>query len=70
MDMINHRLHDPDTKLQDATLMVILHLLAGTMWSCEEKTLRVHEEGVARFIAGRGGMHQFEHGVVGEIAAA
>ncbi|CAO2648315.1 Nn.00g075820.m01.CDS01 [Neocucurbitaria sp. VM-36] len=68
--MIKERLADPDTELQDATLMVILHLLAGEMWSCNERTLRLHVSGVATFIAQRGGMHEFENGVVGEIAAA
>jgi hypothetical protein len=68
--MINERLRNPNTELEDATLMIILHLLAGEMWSCNEKALRVHESAVARFIFQRGGMRSLENRAVVEIAAA
>lgn len=66
---INERLRNPDTQFHDFTLMVILHLLAGEMWSCNEKTLRIHESGVARLISHRGGMDCLE-GATAEVSAA
>jgi hypothetical protein len=51
--------------------MVILHLLVGEMWSCNEKTLRIHESGIARLIAHRGGMEQLGgNGAMAEVAAS
>ncbi|KAF1844844.1 uncharacterized protein K460DRAFT_405124 [Cucurbitaria berberidis CBS 394.84] len=70
INMINERKSCSDTNYEDATLMVILHLLAGEMWSCNEKILRFHESGVAKLIAQRGGMQSLENGTVGEVAAA
>jgi hypothetical protein len=57
---INERLRQPESQSEDFTLMVILHLLAGEMWNCNEKTLRIHEKGIARFITHRGGMHFYK----------
>jgi hypothetical protein len=67
--VIKERLHHPVTQFDDTTLMVILHLLAGEMWSCNEKTLRIHESGVARFITQRGGMHTLTD-TLAEVSAA
>ncbi|KAH7073642.1 hypothetical protein BKA63DRAFT_491628 [Paraphoma chrysanthemicola] len=68
--MINERIANPTTELNDATLMVILHLLAGEMWSCNEMNLRTHEAAVARFITSRGGLRSLENRAVVEVAAA
>ena len=54
---INERLRNPALQTDDSTLMVILHLMVGEMWSCNEKTLRIHEEGIERFIKARGSTH-------------
>ncbi|KAF2024728.1 hypothetical protein EK21DRAFT_78108, partial [Setomelanomma holmii] len=70
INMIAERLRDSKTVLDDATLMVILHLFAGEFWSCNEKSLRYHESAVARFIAQRGGMDSLENRAVVEVAAA
>jgi hypothetical protein len=68
--MINGRLQHPDTRLADSTLMIILHLLGGEIWSCNEKTLRMHESGMARLIMQRGGMDSFIQAPVAEMCAA
>ncbi|KAF1926601.1 uncharacterized protein M421DRAFT_67080, partial [Didymella exigua CBS 183.55] len=59
--MIRERFANPATQLDDATLIVILHLFAGEMWACNEQALRVHERGVAALIARRGGLGTFVH---------
>ncbi|KAF9701642.1 hypothetical protein EKO04_000046 [Ascochyta lentis] len=69
--MINERLANPVLQLNDATLIVILHLFAGEMWVCDEQALRIHENGVATFIARRGGLASFTHSkTMAEVAAA
>ncbi|KAF2129053.1 hypothetical protein P153DRAFT_30916 [Dothidotthia symphoricarpi CBS 119687] len=69
--MINARLRNPETRLEDATLMVIVNLLAGEMWSCNEKTLRMHETAAARFVVQRGGMDCLGgNGAIAEVTAA
>jgi len=68
--MINERLYVPEAHLDDVTLAVVLNLLIGEMWNCDEETLRIHESGVARFITQRGGMHGVENRVLAEVAAA
>ncbi|KAL6707108.1 hypothetical protein ACN47E_004860 [Coniothyrium glycines] len=54
--------------VNDATLMVILHLLAGEMWNCNESTLNIHEAGVGRSIHARGGINNLENRVVADVA--
>jgi len=61
ISMINERLTNPALQLGDATLIVILHLFAGEMWVCNEKALRIHENGVAAFITRRGGLSSFTY---------
>lgn len=68
---INLRLRNPTQQFEDNTLVVILHLLAGEMWSANEETLRIHEMGVARLIAHRGGLGSLGgYGVMAAIAAS
>lgn len=65
---INQRLQTPSQQFEDNTLVVILHLMAGEMWSADERTLRIHEQGVARLIGHRGGLGSM-NGVMAAIAA-
>ncbi|KAF2280447.1 uncharacterized protein EI97DRAFT_411741 [Westerdykella ornata] len=68
---INQRLRDPAQQFQDSTLMIILQLLVGEMWSCDEETLRIHEKGIARLINHRGGMTGLGGaGAMAEVAAS
>jgi len=57
IEFLNHRLNNPETRLDYLTVMCILHLWAGEMWSCNERTLHIHEEGLAKLIVQKGGMH-------------
>jgi hypothetical protein len=67
---INERLRDARAA-EDSTLAIIAHVLAGEMWSCNEKTLRIHQAGIARLIAHRGGMSQLGgHGLTAQVSAA
>ncbi|KAL1602577.1 hypothetical protein SLS60_005993 [Paraconiothyrium brasiliense] len=50
---INERLRHTDTMCRDDTIMVIIHLLMGETWSCNEKTLDIHMAGMARLMAAR-----------------
>jgi hypothetical protein len=68
LGMISERLRHPDARFSDSTLLVILNLLGGEIWSCNEKTLRTHESGIARFVSQRGGLHRF--GPIAETCAA
>jgi hypothetical protein len=58
------------TSYDDVTLMVVLHLLAGEMRSCNEETLRAHKEGVVRIVSERGGMQALSNIRVAEATAA
>jgi len=66
----SERLAQPDTRLDNSTLMVLIHLLAGELWSCNEKTLRTHQYGLAYLITQRGGMDGLENPVFAEISAS
>ncbi len=70
MSMINDRLRHPVTQLDDGTLIVIHHLLAGEVWSCNEKTIRMHEAAIARLIAHRGGVQSIKWDFAIEVIAA
>ncbi|CAI6327870.1 unnamed protein product [Periconia digitata] len=56
LSWIKGRLNSAELQAHDSTMIVIVHMLAGEMWSCNEQTLRWHEMGVAKLIAHRGGM--------------
>jgi hypothetical protein len=69
--MINERFSNHTLQLDDATLVVILHLFAGEMWVCNEQALRAHETGIATLVARRGGLLSFTHNrAIAEVAAA
>ena len=70
MNMINERLRHPETQLADTTLVVILHLLAGEIWNCNENVLRIHQAAVARLITHRGGTDSIPYGFAMESAAS
>lgn len=71
INYINARLGKPVHQFEDATLMIILHLIAGEMWSCNEQVLRIHETGVARLIDHRGGLHKLGgNGATAAVSAA
>ena len=71
ISMINERLVNPALRLDATTLIVILHLFAGEMWVCNEKTLRIHENGIATIIARRGGLSTFIYNrALAEVAVA
>ncbi|KAF2711079.1 hypothetical protein K504DRAFT_376174 [Pleomassaria siparia CBS 279.74] len=69
MGWLNERLRHPVEQSEDLTLIAILHLVAGEMWNCNEKTLHIHQSGIARLISHRGGMNQLQNQVTGEFAA-
>ncbi|KAF1952055.1 hypothetical protein CC80DRAFT_495657 [Byssothecium circinans] len=56
LSWIKDRLANHATLNEDSTMIVIIHMLAGEMWSCNEQTMRTHEKGVAKLIYLRGGM--------------
>jgi hypothetical protein len=70
MNMVNDLLRDSTTHLDDVTLMTILHLLAGEMWSADERALRIHELGIARLITQRGGVQSLGNDAVAEVTVA
>ena len=68
---INARLRVPFHQFEDATLMIILHLIAGEMWSCDDDVLRMHEKGVAQLINHRGGLDKLGgNGATAAVSAA
>lgn len=71
ISMINERFLNPVLRLDDATLIIILHLFAGEMWVCNETALRIHETGVAALITQRGGLPSLTHNkALAEVATA
>lgn len=51
--------------------MIILHLIAGEMWSCDEEVLRLHETGVVQLINHRGGLDKLGgNGATAAVSAA
>jgi hypothetical protein len=69
--MIKERIASPKRQLDDATLIVMLHLFAGEMWICNEQALRVHERSVVALISRRGGLGSFVHNrALAEVALA
>jgi hypothetical protein len=68
LGMIRERLRHPDESSADSILMIILNLIAGEILSCNEKMLRTHVSGIARFVSQRGGLHRF--GPIAETCAA
>ncbi|CAA9963799.1 hypothetical protein PTMSG1_07158 [Pyrenophora teres f. maculata] len=56
LSIASERLSQPGTQLDNTTLIVLMHLLAGEAWGCNEKTLRTHQYGIVHLISQRGGL--------------
>ena len=50
---VNERLQNAATMYHNDTIMVILHLLMGETWSCNEDALHIHVAGLARLMSAR-----------------
>lgn len=70
IEMLNERLASPETRFDDQTLVIILHLLVAEMWTSNKKTLDCHRAGITNFIVHCGGIRNFENRVIAEVAAA
>jgi hypothetical protein len=68
---INDMLRDPETQFSNMTLMLILHLLAGEMWNCNEKILHIHQSGITKLVSQRGGIEAlYPNRAIAEVTAA
>lgn len=68
--LIHERMDDPNTRFTDSTLIVMLELLFGEMWNCDEGLIRTfHQSGINILITERGGINRLENAVA-EVAAA
>jgi hypothetical protein len=56
MGMLNERVRHASKDNAASTIVIILHLLAGEIWSCDEKMLKCHVSGIVPFIDLYGGM--------------
>lgn len=68
--MLTQRLSCQDTLADETTLIIILHLLAGEMWICDEGLIRVHKEGILKFIVQQGGLDNLSNAALAEVAAS
>lgn len=53
-----------------STLLVMLHLMGGEIWSCDEPTVRFHEEGIEQMIHLCGGMDRIGRVIIAQVTAA
>lgn len=56
--MINQALNDPQTMTSDATIVAVLQLLNGAIFSADPISLSIHEKGLKKMINLRGGLKQ------------
>jgi len=65
--MINEQLHRPS---ENATLVILAHLLDGEAWSCDEETIRTLEQGLGISTAQSGGSQNPEDKMVNNFATS
>ena len=70
MGMVSERIRNPHMYDTASTIIIIVHLLAGEIWRCDESILRFHVSGIAKLIALCGGMINFEKAYVAELSAS
>jgi len=53
-----------------STLLVMLHLLGGDMWSCDEPTVRCHERGIEQMIHLCGDLEKTGRAMIAQFTTA
>lgn len=66
---LDRRLSCQDPLADETTLIVILHLLGGEMWSCDEDVIRTHKAGMLKFVSEQGGLDNLSNPAIAEVAA-
>jgi hypothetical protein len=70
LTMLRHRQQSFTPKHAGSTLVVILHLMAGEIWSCNENMLRWHVSGVEQMVLLCGGMDKLSKLILAQVSAA
>ncbi|KAF7679592.1 hypothetical protein GT037_003340 [Alternaria burnsii] len=70
MHMLRERVQNSHMYDTASTIIIIVHLLAGEIWRCDESILRIHVSGIAKLITLCGGMVNFEKAYVAELSAS
>jgi hypothetical protein len=70
IDMLNERLRHPNKDNAASTIVIILHLLAGEIWSCNERILQWHVSGIAKMITLCGGIDKLSKAIIAEVSAS
>lgn len=55
---INERLQNPSTRIDDSTIMTIVHLIVSEIGSGTEEAFDVHLDGIIRIVEQRGGLQR------------
>jgi len=65
--MLAECLKDPQQQLSDETMVSVVHLLVSDIMGCDDRDLKIHQDGLQNMAAARGGLDKL--GVNGELAA-
>ena len=68
--MLNERLQHLNKNNAASTIVIILHLLAGEIWSCNERILQWHVSGIAKVITLCGGIDKLSKAIIAEVSAS
>lgn len=53
---LHDRIANPTTQADDLTALMILQLFLGNVWTCDENAFQIHQAGLERIVAQRGGL--------------
>jgi hypothetical protein len=64
--MINESISDPEMRTADETIIAVLHVLNSEIMGCNDRSMRIHQNGLHAMIKERGGLDKL--GAGGQLA--
>ena len=65
--MVAESMKDPEMQIADETIIAILHLLNSDIMGCDDRDMRIHQNGLLSMVQQRGGLEKL--GVSGQLAS-
>ena len=65
--MLTECMKDPELRLSDETMISVVHLMVSDIMGCDDRDLKIHQDGLVNMATARGGLDKL--GVGGELAA-
>ena len=64
--MVADCMNDPQKQAADETILAVLHLLNSDIMGCDDRDMRIHQDGLVKMVMQRGGLDKL--GLGGQLS--